>query len=207
MIREDFPELEPITETGVQVQLHAGNVGIAPLRNRMRYRHRTRNLLMQLSQGIMTVNVLAPYAGWQTMRSDIDRAWQWADEVLHPSGVARIGLRYINFIPLTHSGEKPGDWIAENPYVATAALSSDTGFLSRVEAQSRQGARSIVTVAEAIEQDERFLAIDIDCIRTTVNGEHLTLNGTIDTLHETVWSIFDSFITPRLRALLEGGQS
>lgn len=99
-IQAEFPGLEPVTETGIQVQRAAGNVGISPARSRMRYRHATRNLLLQLSQGVMTVNTLPPYLGWREMKSDIVRAWKWADETLRPSSVTRVGLRYINFIPL-----------------------------------------------------------------------------------------------------------
>lgn len=55
-----------------------------------------------------------------------------------------------------------------------------------------------------MEQEEKILAVDIDCIQELTQNEEVDLIKTVDALHDLVWSIFYSFLTPRLINLLEG---
>jgi len=206
-IQSEFPELEPVTSAGLQVQLTSGRVGFLPPQSRMRYKHASRNLLLQLSEGIITVNVLPKYAGWTQMQADIEQAWIWAREVLNPTGITRIGLRYINFVPKASKDELPMEWFAPNDYVAAAVLASQPGFLSRVEVHSTLLRRSVVTFGEAAEAEEPMIVLDMDCIHEAGEGQFLDLPPVLSSLHDTAWKIFSVFVTPRLRTLLEGGAS
>ncbi|MFZ1466304.1 MAG: TIGR04255 family protein [Anaerolineae bacterium] len=206
-IQSEFPELEPVTSVGLQVQLSSGSVGFLPPQSRMRYKHASRNLLLQLSEGIMTVNVLPKYAGWVQMQADIERAWAWTKEVLSPTGITRVGLRYINFVPKTSSDELPATWFAPNDYIATAILASHPGFLSRVEVHSALYRRAIVTVAEAADAEQPIFVLDMDCIYEVEEDQFLDLPPVLLSLHDAAWRIFSGFLTPRLRAFLEGGVS
>lgn len=204
-IQGEFPELEPVTSVGLQVQLTSGRVGFLPPQSRMRYKHASRNLLLQLSEGIITVNVLPAYAGWTQMQVDIEQAWTWAKDVLNPTGITRIGLRYINFIPKADKDELPEEWFAPNDYVAKAILASQPGFLSRVEVHSALQRRAIVTLGEAVEAEEPMFVLDMDCIHESGEDQTLDLPSVLFALHDTAWQIFSGFVTPRLRTLLEGG--
>jgi len=204
-IQDDFPALEPVTSAGLQVQLTSGRVGFLPPQSRMRYTHASRNLLLQLSEGIITVNVLPKYAGWAQMQSDVVQAWTSAKEVLNPTGIVRVGIRYINFIPKASNDEAPGEWFAANDYVAKAALASQSGFLSRVEVHNASQRRAIVTLGEAAEAEAPMFVLDIDCIDEGADGEFLDLPPVLTRLHDMAWEIFGGFMTPRMRLLLEGG--
>ena len=202
-IQPDFPRLEPVASVGLQVQLASGKVGLLPPQSRMRYAHRERNLLVQLSEGILTVNVLPRYEGWTQMRSDILWAWEQAAQALSPAGITRIGLRYINTVPKVEPDDTPGDWFARNEYTAAAVLASGPGLLSRCEVHHGLLDRSVVTLGEAIETSGYVL--DIDRIREGQERTYLALEPTLSVLHDSAWSIFTGFISPRLTVLLEGG--
>lgn len=201
-IQKDFPNLEPVKDPNLRIELTLGRVELAQMGSRIRYRHRERNLLVQLSEGILTVNVLPKYLGWQRMQADINAAWNAFTSVVPNALIQRIGLRYINMLPLA-SDELPDTWLAANDYAANAALSSEPGFLSRTEVRTRTGCRSIVTVGEG-SGDGRQLLLDIDCIQETGDDNPLSLNAATAELHELTWSIFEGFLTPRYRARLEG---
>ncbi|MDI9548459.1 MAG: TIGR04255 family protein [Chloroflexota bacterium] len=203
-IESEFPVMEPVTEAGFQLQLHSGRAEFAPPRSRMRYRHADRPLLLQVSDSILTVNMLPPYTGWQQLHSDIDHAWAWADEVFQPAGITRIGLRYINIIPQL-AEEPAGDWLAPNDFVAAAALASLPGFLSRAEVRYSAQTRTIVTVAGAADADSSHFLLDIDCITEQPNDDLLPLDPTLTELHDRVWSVFAGFLTPRYHMHLQGG--
>ncbi len=205
-VEQVFPEMEPASEPALQLQILPGKVDVKPSHSRMRYRHASRNLLLQLSPDVLTINVLPKYAGWQQMKTDILQAWQWAQETFGLADVKRIGLRYINFIPRSEENEAPIIWLAPNDYVGKAALMSGPGFLSRVEVHPEALRRNLVTVGEAIENDQLRVVLDIDCIAETDGSTVLPLEQTLSSLHDDmVWGIFSRFLTPRYRALLEGG--
>ena len=204
-IQPEFPSLEPVTSAGLQVQLTSGRVGFLPPQSRMRYMHASRNLLLQLSEGIITVNVLPKYEGWTQMQADIAQAWAWARDVLNPTGITRVGLRYINFIPRASQEEAPGEWFAPNDHVAKAVLASQAGLLSRAEVHSTAHRRTVVTLGEAVEAEAPMFVLDIDCIEEAGEGHLLDLPTVLSSLHEAAWESFRGFMTPRLRRFLKGG--
>jgi uncharacterized protein (TIGR04255 family) len=61
----EFPELEPVAQMGLQVQLEPSGVGhtLLPMQHQIRYKHASRNLLLQLSEHTLAVNVMPKYPG------------------------------------------------------------------------------------------------------------------------------------------------
>jgi uncharacterized protein (TIGR04255 family) len=203
-IQGEFPDMEPVTEAGFQLQLQSGRAEFVAPRSRMRFKHASRPLLLQLSESILTVNMLPKYAGWKQLHRDILQAWKWTEDILQPAGITRIGLRYIDFLPKLDPDERAGDWLAPNAFVGVAALSSLPGFLSRVEVHPDQEKRSVVTVAEVPGAEGSHFVLDIDCIAESAGNDFIPLNPTLTSLHNRVWEIFSGFLTPRYKALLEG---
>jgi len=72
-IQNDYPNMEPVSEMGLQVALGPQGMvqQIMPPRQRTRFRHATRPLMVQLGEDILTVNTLEPYSGWQVMEQDV----------------------------------------------------------------------------------------------------------------------------------------
>lgn len=207
-VEKVFPEMEPAPEPALQLQILPGKVDVMPSRSRMLYRHAARGLLLQLSQEILTINVLPKYEGWRQMEADILQAWQWAQATFGLALVKRIGLRYINFIPLADENERPIAWLAPNDYVSKAVLMSESGYLSRMEAHPEALRKVLVTVGEAIEESKRRIVLDIDCIAESNGNTALPLEQTLISLHDDViWDVFSQFLTPRYRSLLGGEPS
>jgi uncharacterized protein (TIGR04255 family) len=206
-----FPTMEPVTRIGFRFT--AGPAGmeqaLTPPTLLMRFRHANRPMLVQLSQGMLTVNVLPRYPGWRQMSSDVLDAWARATDVVRPAKLCRIGLRYINRIPRTGQAQQAGDWLKPSRYVAHAALSSLPGLLSRLEVQQDQESRLIVTLGELLNGEPlglRSFLFDVDCItEKTVATDGTSLEAEIGRLHETAWTVFSASITPRLKRLLNGG--
>lgn len=191
LIQEEFPLIEPVPGAYI----------------RMRYRHAARALMLQLSEGLLTVNLLPKYLGWQQMQQDILHGWSSLREILGPVQVTRIGLRYINFVPIANPEETLATWFAPNAYVAEAVLQAHSSS-SAIEVQMNDKTKAIVQLGEIAnikdENDRKFL-LDIDAITITAPGTVMTLAETITQLHdEIIWTIFDSFRTANLNRLLNG---
>lgn len=210
-VQVDFPTMEPVTHIGVELQVGPGRASQAllPPRHRMRYKHASRNLMLQLSQDILTVNILHKYPGWEQMCRDVLDAWQQVKAVIKPAEITRIGLRYINLIKRSQPDELPGDWLAPSGYIPKSVLSSLPGFLSRLETRTDPHNRLVVTLGEAsasLEQSPGAIVFDIDCISEKSMGiDDNSITAEITRLHDIAWTIFTSSRTSRLDRLLQGG--
>ena len=207
-IQEQFPEMEPVQELGLQVEVGSGGVSqrVLPPRSRVRFKHRDRPLILQLVEGTLTVNLLPRYPGWEQMRQDVIEAWKRAIETLHARAIWRIGLRYINRIPRQSEPERPGDWLRPTDFIPAGVLGSAQGFLARNEVQLDKENRIIVTLGDQPPDGEApwgAIVLDIDRIleRDLSTDEALLLRE-IDALHDDVWRLFSNAQTERLTAFL-----
>lgn len=209
-VQDDYPEMEPIQEMGVQFE--AGTLGLSQrvlrTRPRFRYKHKDQPLLIQLAEKTITLNVLPRYPGWEVMVERIADIWRRASQLLAPGRVNRIGLRFINRVRRESGHQRPSDWFRTTDYIAPAVLRSGTGLLSRVETRLDSENRVIVTLGDQgmspTEPDGAFI-LDIDRI---VEKDLSILVDDITTeaarLHEDVWNIFVSAKTDKLERLLKG---
>jgi uncharacterized protein (TIGR04255 family) len=209
-IQVEYPVMEPGFQVGVQLQVGAAGIEqrLLPPAQRILFRHAERAVILQISENIFTVNVLAPYPGWSSMRADVLHAWRRTLEVLGEVSVPRIGLRYINRINRTSDEELPGDWLKPNDYTAPIVLQSKPGFLSRSEARLDEANQLLATVAyqePAEGSPHGALVFDIDRITTGVTSSAPDEIGSkIDRLHEEIWSVFSAARGERLERLLTG---
>lgn len=208
-IQHEYPDMEPVLEIGLELELSPQRIGHAllPSRQRMRFKHGSRPLLVQLAPNVFTVNVLSAYPGWQTMRQDVMHAWDQAKDVLKPAKVTRLGLRYINRVERHSESETPRNWLKAGDYIPAGVLESKGAFLSRVELQIDTHDRVIVTLAE-MRADQatgpKGILLDIDRIvekELSVRDDELLRE--MDRLHEHIWEIFYTSQGPLLTAHLK----
>ncbi len=210
-IQNEFPEMEPGLEIGLQFELSPQRIGqsILPPRQRMRFKHKERPLLLQLGPNVFTVNVLPVYPGWEKMRVDVLEAWRQASLVLEPANLTRIGLRYINRVERTSENETPGDWFKASDFVPAGVLKAKGAFLSRSESQIDSENRVVVTLAEVQQEGgegKKVIVFDIDrIVEKQLPLDDDVLLTEMDKLRDDVWEIFEAAQTPRLVRRLKGG--
>jgi uncharacterized protein (TIGR04255 family) len=211
-VQGEFPEMEPVQELGLQVEVGEGGVSqkVLPPRSRVRFKHRERPLILQLIENVLTVNLLPRYPGWDRMSQDIIEAWGKARETLGPAGIARIGLRYINRIVRESEADRPGDWLRATGCIPPGVLGSARGFLARVEIQQDTESRIVVTLGDQPSAtDAAFGAIILDIDRIVGREVPTTddaLRREINRLHEDVWQEFSAAQGEKLKAFLNGRQ-
>jgi uncharacterized protein (TIGR04255 family) len=205
-IQDEYPEIEPVQQPDLRIDLVQRRV--LPPQQRIRFTHTTHSRLIQLSEDIITVNILAPYPGWETMSEVVLDTWRKAREVLEPSAITRIGLRYINRIKRLSDEDRPGDWLRATDYIPPGVLSSLPGFLLRVEVHQDNQNRLIVTVGSDVSDSAgEFGAVifDIDrIVEREMPPEEQLLVQEMNRLHEDIWKTFAEAKTDKLTRLLEG---
>jgi len=100
-VQNEYPTMEPVVQLGVQLEIGPqGLVQTAGPRPLTRYRHREKASLLQLTENSFAISFLSPYPGWQVMKQDFLSAWDLASRALKPERITRVGLRYINRLPV-----------------------------------------------------------------------------------------------------------
>lgn len=209
-VQNQYPEMEPVSEIGLQLE-HGPN-GIAQrilLPRRMRFKHSERGLELQLGENVLTVNVLAPYPGWERMRRDVSDVWCQASEVLEPVAITRIGLRYINRIPLATHDERLQGWVSPGDHIPPSVLDSGPGVLLKVQTTLDAANRLIVTLTDPASEAgnaDRGIVLDIDrIVEREVSPATDALEAEMSRLHDDVWEVFASAKGQQLEKLLQGG--
>ena len=207
-IQNEYPEMEPVLEMALQFEFGPLGTGtkFVPQRQKVRFKHGTRPLILQLAEDSLSISTLSPYQGWEVMRRDVLSAWQRVKEVLQPEVINRIGLRYINRITKETTQDRPGTWFVANDYIPVGFLRSGPGFLLREEIHLGAENILIITLGDPkSEADEGHGAIIFD-IDPIVEREVLARQGILaqemDRLHADVWKVFSSAKGEKLEALL-----
>ena len=97
-IQNDYPEMEPVLEMGLQLEVGPGGTStkILPPPQKVRFKHRTSPLILQLAENAFSMSTLSPYQGWEVMRDDTLAAWRQVEEVLMPEII--LGLDFATSI-------------------------------------------------------------------------------------------------------------
>lgn len=209
-IQKEYPEMEPVQDLTLQMEVGPTGVGqrLVPGRARVRFTHREKKRVLQLAESVFTINLLAPYPGWDAMLPTVLDAWKQVQGVLHAVDVTRVGLRYINRVPFRATGERLGDYLVASDYLPATLLRSARGFLLRLESHLDHENRVIVTVGDQRPDNERAggaALFDIDRItEQPVPAAGSALRPVLNRLHEEVWEIFSASRGEGLERMLRG---
>lgn len=211
-IQHEYPEMEPVLEMGLHLEVGPSGTSakVLPPPQKVRFKHRTRSLVLQLAENALSISVLPPYQGWNAMRTDALAAWKQLKEVLKPELISRLGLRYINRIEKETNQDRLGNWLVATEYIPAAILSSAPGFLLRIETHLDSENMLIITIGDTKTETENAygaMIFDIDRIveREIIAGQEM-LEGEMDRLHGDIWSVFSSAKGARLDAFLNRRQ-
>lgn len=207
-IQNEYPEMEPVVEMGVQFEFGPAGTGtkILPQSQKVRFKHSTRPLILQLAENSLSISVLPPYQGWTVMKRDALAAWRQVEEVLQPEAISRIGLRYINRIEKETEQDHPGDWLVETDYIPKGILNSGPGFLLRIQTHLNAENMLIVTLGDTgYEAEKGYGAIifDIDrIVEREIGLQRNALEQEMEHLHSVIWDVFSLAKSEKLNTLL-----
>jgi uncharacterized protein (TIGR04255 family) len=211
-IQDEYPEMEPVLEMGLQFEFGPLGTGtkFVPQRQKVRFKHGTRPLILQLAEDSLSISTLPPYQGWEVMRRDVLAAWQRVEEVLQPEVINHIGLRYINRIEKETEQDRLDTWLVANDYIPVGILRSESGFLLREEIHLNTENILIITLGDLksdVDTGHGAIIFDIDRIveREILTGQEV-LEQEMDRLHADVWAVFSSTKGEKLEALLSRRQ-
>ena len=164
---------------------------------------------------VLSIHMLRPYqdpldsekGGWEEFRPRIVDALNAYREVASPSGVDRVGVRYINKILVPLASVRIEDYL-KCAYLEIDGLPQDYGnFLSRVEYRYDDEARLVLAhglFGSSPKGVECLLDLDVIWQPGTLMSWEESLR-IADDLHERAGSAFEAVVTDKARELFDAG--
>ncbi len=167
--------------------------------------------LVAIGPDVLSVHMLRPYqrdeegSGWDEFRPRMIEALSAYWDVAEPSGVQRIGLRYINKVVIPESSVEVARFLKAAPPSVEGLPEQLGGFVGRVEYVYPDDVRLVVSHAtvEAPEGQVAFL-MDIDLIWQSDEAVDKDAALAIaDDLRARERDVFEALITDDARSLFD----
>lgn len=194
----------------VQATMTPGGVVAEPNRQAYRLANREENASLLINPDSVTLEARA-YTGWGAFRADLAAVIAALADVFDPGVQQRLGLRYIDQIPLP-DGED--DWralvresmlgLSGDTMLADGVVASDQRVLLQLDDDVRCVLRHGQLAQPATDGPGGAYLLDFDVYREGGLFDPTVTDAGADVLHAYVGRLFRACITDRLYAWLKG---
>ncbi|MEA1979662.1 MAG: TIGR04255 family protein [candidate division Zixibacteria bacterium] len=168
------------------------------------------NNLIQLGEHFITINTFSPYNGWDNYLPKIDIGLQSYFEIINPTKIKRIGLRYINKLPFEKSTVELKDYFQFYPNVGDSSIDNYSSFITGIQLphENSIGTRDITKVMlnslEEKKQEGLIALLDIDHFTNIgIEIDISKIKEWLNSSHSRVIEIFEACIKDSLREKFE----
>ncbi len=161
-VRKGFPKKEQVDAMGLELQLgpQQAEARMTPGQPRVRFSREDGSRMVQLARDLLVVNQLRPYSHFEQWRPLVLEMLSLYRELARPSGIERLGLRYINNVVIPHERFRMEKYFRIYPEVPGDEHGS---FLMRLQLPAlHAGHNLIVTFGTALPEREGSLAELLD---------------------------------------------
>lgn len=133
-IKDTFPKKDQIKDYQASIEIGPdGGQQRLFSNDRMRFLTDDETSLIQISTHYLSISKLKPYSSWEEFLHIIDQQLLIYREVAQPSGIERIGLRYINEFVFSERTLELEDYFDFYPYVSKNLPQNYNSFVTGVE--------------------------------------------------------------------------
>jgi uncharacterized protein (TIGR04255 family) len=210
-----FPEKNSVPTLGFTTEIAQSgqpSIMLQPSPDRVRFTRADGSALVQVAPQLLAINHLLPYPGWNTFSGLIRDVFAAFAAVAPATGVARIGLRYINRIAIEHGSlEEIRAIITYSPPVHEDSGTRFSSFYQRYEFATDDPVGTLIhqTAKQAQPDAQVYLVLDLDFQST--QGVSAILSDTsatrawLDAAHERIEQAFRESLTAERFDKMRGG--
>jgi uncharacterized protein (TIGR04255 family) len=213
-VKNDFPKkreqnlLQVELQTGANVMPPAIKGGIASVQ----FLTEDEKTLIQVGPDLVAAHRLRPYTGWENFKPTILRAVEAYTKVAKPSGIRRLGLRFINRIEITGKTEvRIEDYLLAAPKVPDEIPQTFGSWGQRVEIPLTQAGGALILQSGSVPADDgKAVAFMLDLVFVTTINKPLPLGEAerrLEIAHTEVERAFETCITDEARKLFSEADS
>jgi uncharacterized protein (TIGR04255 family) len=171
----DYPQMQSQREFEHELQVGPGQEPVQRHRDLgwkgLRFESADHIHIVQFNRDGFVFSRLRPYDHWEQFHGEAIRLWNIYRDIAHPSGIQRLGLRFINRIELPLDGPRPDDYLHMPAEVLKGLPLSRAGFFHR-DVLGVPGYPYIVTIVRTVQPIQAAgskgfgLLLDIDVFST-----------------------------------------
>ncbi|HEX9751805.1 MAG TPA: TIGR04255 family protein [candidate division Zixibacteria bacterium] len=207
-VKKRFPEKAQREAQQAHVAMSStgeATAGVRRLPPRLQFLTPDRNRMIQLEQDLLVVNQLPPYPHFEDWQPEISSALEAYRKLTSPTGVKRLGIRYINRIVIPHSPIDLEDYYTVYPNLPRDMGNVLEGFLVRFEIpRQNENHTVLVTLAAAPAEKPGEVSQLLDLYDVYQPSEPIALSDVdhhVLAAHKNVQAAFEGSITEQLRKL------
>ncbi|MGH7601649.1 MAG: TIGR04255 family protein, partial [bacterium] len=160
-----------------------------------KFRRADGSALLQVSPKLLAINQLRPYSSWLQFKKTILEAYAIYRELVHPAGLTRLGLRYINQIEIPETKIEIGRYLRGCPE-GYHKLFLSTEFPFETE---QENLAMILAHVPHDEGDFSHFFLDLDYGAFPMATEEIS--PVLERAHERIEQTFEASLTDETRRL------
>lgn len=177
------------------------------IEERIQFIREDEHTLLQIGPQIVAINQLKPYLSWEDFRPSIERGLQTYCNVVQPTGIHRIALRYINRIVFPKLHIKLEDYFEFYPHTGTRLPAEHSSFIVGIQLPFEESRDLLkLELQSGTPEQTGNLPITLDLNYFLINPGVITIDQVhnwIEQAHQHLENTFEACITDQLRALFE----
>jgi uncharacterized protein (TIGR04255 family) len=208
-IEQEYPLFTPVAQQTLDLEIgpsgpHQTQHTVQQL---MRYSQTEGKAILTLAPDGLALHLLKPYPGWEQMLQSTLSAWSHLVEVVHPSAIHRVMLRYVNIIPCDAETDTLGRWLKPNAFLPEAVVDSYPFVPYQVIVNKEGGKQALRLLIARVNSTSGLSNAFLWEIEKVQSGEFATDAHTVSTileqLHKDVRSVFDTAVGAELQAAMQ----
>jgi uncharacterized protein (TIGR04255 family) len=172
--------------------------------DRVQFFREDEKAFIQIGTDFLAINHLAPYPSWEEFRPIVQQGFKAYEDIAKPSGLVRVGLRYINVIKLAGEKNSLKDYFKFYPefgQVIPEVAEFMLGAVGTFE-NGRDALRLQMTNADGAKADALYVLLDIDYF--LVQPQSVSIENAldwVDSAHDHILKTFETCLTNNLREI------
>ena len=163
--------------------------------------------MVAVGPGMLGIHSLKPYSGWETYKPQIAEAIKTFVEIAKPTGIRRIGIRYINFIEPQGGQDLPSNYFTAPPHeLDSLSCTLETFSLRHEYVYSDEPIKLVVNVARAESPEKKIgFVLDLDVMREW-SADFLQVGramGVVEDLRRREREAFEALISEKSREMFD----
>jgi uncharacterized protein (TIGR04255 family) len=206
-VKNSYPDVEELLVTKAELQVSPTGEGKQKISPEKLYRfyNKDKTQLIQANKDFVTFNQLKPYLGYEKFKTEVKEVLRNYIDATSPKSINRIGMRYINQIPIQGINVELGSYLRFTPQIPDEVTDSVNDVLIQIQFIPRNSNHQVTTSLRSgissIEGQVVFLLDIYDILQINNEIDMELILSSIDEAHENTERVFEGFITDEARKL------
>jgi uncharacterized protein (TIGR04255 family) len=207
-LKHEYPVSEELRQLQLEFTPASGLESTSPIMSNLgkRFTSEDRKQVVQIQLSSFTLHRLAPYTGWEDLKTEFKRVWELYTEVSNPEQLEGLSVRYINRLDLPLPIRDLRDYLRTYPELSSDMPLGITTYNMQLQVPMEgQNALSIINqrLVPQMPAEADVISIFLDIEVMSNPGQKISEPWSfLESLRPLKNDLFEACITNRMRELI-----